>query len=481
MTEEPAGSTRRNKAIPTFPEAFFTRLGLLAAFTAAVVNIAYLTFQIQRYAFRVPFQDAWLTVDRLTNFENGEKSWAFFSQWVGHHRSPFPRFIELYLASWSGWDLMLQVWFNYSLAILAFAILLAWIIREKNLFGGKGAFFLTSAALLLVFSAKPYIGWMWVERVVNFTSIASSLAGLFLLTGLRISAARFAAAAILGFISLYSFSSGLLFWPAGFFMLAFKEYKCRRFQFFFLAGWLLLACAVLYSFIYLPVSMQPPGLFPVESGLHASGWAQDISFVLIYLGGYLSPNLDSYGVTAAWWCGFLGLQAFTGMTLYLYQERRELRARASFATALGIYALGCACLTAVARAHSKGLIYALEPYHMTLSYFFWFSLIGTALVLIHSEGEGARLFKRWAAALITLLFVFLFTASFLSMSFMSSTAVDFHNKARFAFSEILAGKNDVQSGRLFWVPIDSRTRIMQDQKWSVFRDENTFREFMDPV
>jgi hypothetical protein len=344
-----------------------TRASFVLAAGLSIVPLLVLVVIVAVWSVDVPYWDQWPLLLHLDLLANGQLQLA--DLWASHngHRLLFPRLVMLGLAQLSGWDVRWEMGFSIAMAFcLAVTIIhLRWSQRRLVPLPPHGWLWLTLLSLT-VFNLSQAQNWGWGWQLQILLCVAAQAACLSLLSSYGERAAGVLAAAGLATVASYSFSCGLVIWPAALPILLLSGVgHWRR-----LAVWL--ACATTVISLYLS------GLHYDQAGIGGalSKPLLFTAYVLCYLG---SPVLGGAGTALSLLAGACGL---TGLCLLgVWSIRRasgSFRSAAPVWISLGLVAVGSAAMTALARV-GIGIEQALSSRYVTFANLLWIAVVMLAL------------------------------------------------------------------------------------------------------
>lgn len=363
-----------------------TRVGVLKSLfllPPAILLAAFLCFSVD-----VPYLDQWEFVPFLQKALNGALTAQDF--WAQHneHRILFPRIIMLALARATHWDVRAELALNFFLGVALF-LLFAWQVRLAACEAGKpapwGALSLVS---LLTFSLSQWQNWFLGWQLQELLSLLCVVGSFFLLANPTRGAWALMGAVAAGIVGTFSFANGMLVWPAGALTLVVAagwQPATRR----SLAVWLI--AGMLTAFAYLHGYQTPSYHPPVSAVLnHAPEYP-------VYVLRYLGQPVINWNGTAAACAGTVGLLAWLAM---LPRARKGLLA---VALALGLYAVGSALLTGLARV-GFGTDQAMSSRYITLANPLWLANVLLACTFLtpltgHARTRAIRI-AGWTFALL---------------------------------------------------------------------------------
>ncbi len=183
---------------------------LLLALVPPLVTLAY----ILRYGIDVPYMDQWNSVlPQVLHTFDGKLTWDLLFRQHNEFRPLAPRLLWLPLAAITHWSIPAELILNYIVALGSFALLM-WHGR-----GTRDRRSPSDAAVLLTvsilhFSILQWENWINGFQLVVFLNVFAALLGLSMLVRTA-SPLAFIAALLLGGVTAFSTTNGLLYWPVG--------------------------------------------------------------------------------------------------------------------------------------------------------------------------------------------------------------------------------------------------------------------------
>lgn len=314
----------------------------------------------------VPIWDEWALLPFVRAVAERGDWWAHvFDQHNEHRvaalRLPLVAFIRL-----TGWDLVAQMLFG--VVLLGLAQWGAWRVF-RDVWGTRPWAFVPVAAVLCCFLQYQVFlfGMMFVWYVLS----ASVVWALWLLT--RRGGAAFWAAMALAVVGSFSIANGLLLWPLGLALLAWRRSSAWR-----LVSWCAVGSVVVWWYFhgYVKPPHHPSLWLAARHPIDAAG------FFLASLGGPLGAgDLAWSQVMGAATVGALGLGV-----LQSWSRRGALGAGEQVGWVLALYALVSTGMVTLSRL-GIGTQFALEGRYATISV--W-AIVGAVLVLGRAWQEPRR-------------------------------------------------------------------------------------------
>ena len=330
------------------------------AFTACLLPPLVLAILLRRHAVDVPYWDEW--DDDLAGIflKWHAGTWHLGDFWAQHNESrlALPRLIFLLLGGFSHWNILREVAFSFSLAVVAAAAI---YFLGRNTFAGRpariwSAFFIAS---LLIFSPAQYQAWLWGMEFVMYLPLVFILASLQVWQSGISRRPKLIFAGGLALASTLSFSNGLLAWIALFPVLFLAEgftglQKTSRAALLWLLAFF--ACVAVYFQGYqFPPS---PGFWPAL----CLDPLRVVEYLCAFLGNPLVNQNSDRSVSAGIAIGGVELMLFALGCVAVFRRRNDFAwaQRAWPWLTLGGYGILSALLATTGRA-AFGASQALSP------------------------------------------------------------------------------------------------------------------------
>jgi len=370
------------------------------SWAAALLPPLFLLGMYLLFSVDMPYLDQWEFVPFLEKSLTGTLTVQDF--WAQHneHRLVFPRVIMLALARLTHWDIRCELAVNFLLGVAIFVLLAAQMRVTARSGGLHGEHRLYPLISVLVFSLSQWQNWFLGWQLQEFLSLLAAQGVVFLLSGPELHRRQLPGAAALGIVAAFSFANGMLVWGVGLVLVLMIRPARREWRAAFPAIWL--GTAVLVTVAYLHGYRTPSYHPPVSSlWIHLRDYP---AYVLVYLGQPVI-NWSLRGAAAA---GAIGLASWAGLLAWLYAKRGTPAQLLAPYLGLGLYALGSAALTGVARV-GFGIEQALSSRYITMANPLWAAVI--VLVWLAwasrsgSEGSVSRRRGQAVAVLFALLLI----------------------------------------------------------------------------
>lgn len=330
------------------------------AFLLAMIPAVFTAWAVMRYAIYFPFSDDWALVPVLNALHSGTAGFEDFWRQHNEHRILTAKLIHGWLAMATRWDLRYPIALNFGVAAVTWACLYRLICREKEALGEKNLLWLPAAASVFVFSFRQHENWAWPSELVCFFASLGGVLCVLLLSRPEFRWRSVFQAVFCGVFASYSFTTGLMVWPVGFFLL-FICAGVRRTKALLLWG---SAGAVVFAF-WMNGYVKPPHHPELSADALKLG-----AFFFRYLGAPLAPRSDT-----AFLFGAAGFVLYLLVSTKLFFSRSVIPSRVTAAfTALGLFSLINGAVTAVGRA-GFDIDQSMAPRYVTFSYLFWVSLL----------------------------------------------------------------------------------------------------------
>lgn len=342
-----------------------------------------------RYGVDIPFYDEWHEARLVARTQSGTITWDDLWAPYNSHRLLFARLLWLPVSRFTGWNVLAECWLSWLVGLAALAVLLDWIRRSEcalvSVRGAALAFFFS----LSCFSFNQVTRWLSGFHLQIPLSVLAALLGFTALLGMRFTWRRFGAAAACGFMSSFSFSAGLCFWPAALIPLLSQKYRSRGERGTAAAAWLLLAAAA--GFLH----QWNPGHAGVSSGsFFLKNAAQILPCVCLYIGS------GFYSHSALWpLIGIAGIGYFLAECVLAFRDRRVPRVRTAY-LALGWFVIFSAALTAAARG-ALGYENFVAVRYSPVRNMFWAALFALLANRLPRDGRRGATVAVWLVLFVS--------------------------------------------------------------------------------
>lgn len=423
-----------------------------APFFLALIPAAFTAWAVFRYVVYFPFADDWALMSVLNPLHNGTAGFQDFWRQHNEHRILTAKLIHGWLAIATRWDLRYPIALNFGVAAVTWGCLYGLIRREKEALGEKNLLWLPAAVSVFVFSFRQYENWAWPSELVCFFASLGGVLCVLLLSRPEFRWRSFFLAVFFGVFASYSFSTGLMVWPVGFFLLLVCS-GARRSKTLLL--WSVTGAAV---FAFWMNGYVRPAHHPALSA--------DVLKLSAYFFRYLGSVLASRTETAFLY-GTAGFTLYLLISAKLFFFRFGVPSRVTAACAApGLFAVINGVVTAVARA-GFGIDQSMAPRYVTFSYLFWVSLLlllalaGRAL----NAGEKRTLSMKVSAFLCLFLSVWMTLAAGLA-SFKSFPEMQRHQtRVHRAALQLLEAPATANMAPVYPTPADIKDSIQLLREW----------------
>jgi hypothetical protein len=329
---------------------------------------------INNNGVNVPYGDEWAIIPMIEKWATGQLRLADVFQQHNEHRIVLPKLVFLACAQFTHWNLRAEMF--CSLAIVAATSALLYLLMRRTLpLKAEGCLALWALTNLYLFSAGQAENWLWGFQLQFFIPNLLLVAGLAFATSTLPAALRLAGTLCVAILGTFSFGSGLLLWPL--LLLVFIIRAEKRWI------WLLwiVAAAIVAPVYFIGYKGQP-----APTPLY--GWTDYPLYFFCFIGGSVVRLGSEFSIKIAPICGAAMLAGFVAGTYYCLR-RREQRLAAAPWLALGLYAIGSALISTLARIDA-GAEQALTSRYTTVSNNLLFSLMAIAVLAVRSSDTATR-------------------------------------------------------------------------------------------
>ncbi|MBW4475836.1 MAG: hypothetical protein KME54_02920 [Tolypothrix brevis GSE-NOS-MK-07-07A] len=377
---------------------------LLVAYSLPVILLFWF---VTNFSVNVPFWDDWALVDFFGKIYSGTANFGDFFTQHNEHRIFFPRIIFAILAFSSKWNIKLETYFSFLLALVNFIFLYKIAASTYNK-DKKILFHLFNLTTCIVnFSLIQYENWLWGFQISWFLINTFLILAVFILTVPKNvhPNSRLSLASLCCFIASFSSAHGLLSWlallPSVYLIEGTTKQKKIR-----ILGWIVLFafCVAIYSIGYKKPSQHPSIFFILHQPLIAS------QYFFSLIGFSLGKNVWSPVVI-----GLIILLIFSFFNiLCLKNYQSEFINKAAPWLSLGWFAILFALMTTVGRAgFSVGQ--AIAPRYVSVSMLLVISCLQLWRLCIlykwQDAGKNTYILSRFFLGFIISIFIFSSTNS----------------------------------------------------------------------
>ncbi|HEX8208001.1 MAG TPA: hypothetical protein VF587_18195 [Solirubrobacteraceae bacterium] len=346
------------------------RLLWLAALAAPAVLTLVL---IAVYGENVPQWDEYTMVTLFAQHDQGTLDAGSFWHLHNEHRPVLPRLILFGLAFLTDWDLRVELYVDFAVAVATFALLVVALRRTLPRQWFVAASVVTA---VLFFSPMQWENWLWGWQLTWFLSNLAAVGVLWALTVTvdRAPRAGLALAIACGLVASLSLGSGLLLWPIG---LALLLLRGRPWRIWAVAG---VATIAVYLIGYERPAHHPSTTEFVKRPIDFA------EYVLVYLGRAFGFDTATGGLAG------VALVAVFAVAAGLALRRRgdgALLDRAAIWLGLGVYCLGAALMTGLSRL-GFGPVQAGASRYTTTALLFGIATVALVFVLVTQPRPAGR-------------------------------------------------------------------------------------------
>lgn len=312
------------KACLGLPKILIALTFLPAVFIAVLILLA---------GVNVPILDQWELAPIIQHVHGGHFLWSDF--WLQHneHRIFFPQLLMLASALITHWNTMVECLIGLVIAVASFGIILK-LLKQVKLMN----YWLVGLLSLIWFSPVQLENWLWGWQMQWFMNVLGAILVAFGLTKIkdrRLPNSYLAMILAGAILAQYSLGNGTLLWPLIIAVLIYKRAAWRQTGLVTLIG---LVTSLFYFRNYVDPTVP-------SKALALSHPLSYVDYVLTYLG---RPLTFFHHLTALF--GFAALALFVWLNIHLFRNKRSLFDNKVLPwTLLGLYAVGSALITGIAR------------------------------------------------------------------------------------------------------------------------------------
>lgn len=338
----------------------------LSGFATGSVILS-VAISILRYGLNIPYWDQWEFLWFLTAWQDRTWTWTLLFIQHNEHRPFFPRLLWHVLASLTTYNVTAELWLNFGLALATFLVVIRYARRLWQAQGVNKLVRLVAVPLLAlcIFNMAQWESWLIGFQTVMFLGMFCVVAG-FVVLGHELTWVRWGVGAVLGIIAIYSMGNALLYGPIGFALVLFFAPKSTRLV--MTALWALLFAAVMGYYLQDWHSTSLISAAQLIQNVYTF-----VRWIPFFLGGLFLTNVWSQ------YFGAVGLVLFGAAVVGAHKTQRLK----NFAPLLAIIVFVVISSVVISAGRSASGVYtALAPRYITMTSWFWVSLLlmGTVLV-----------------------------------------------------------------------------------------------------
>jgi hypothetical protein len=444
------------------------------AFTVFTVFLPWVFLLIFLFLFHVdvPTSDQWSLVSVIEKTFQGELT--FMDLWAQHngHYIIVPKSIIVGLAYLTNWNSFYEVIVGFLFSSASFLLLCKSIFSVKELAESSNRYFVFPIISLFMFSLNQWQNWYLGFQICIFINVFFMIQGFVFLSRSSYGWFYWVAAFISGVIATLSFASGLLYWVIALLLIILMPMEKKREKIGKIFLWFVVSvcvyCIYLFDFSGQTGGRAGSGLLNVIDNPVAY-----FGYVFIYLGAPLFSYAWGipYGFGIVFFTGLIGTILFICFCIKHIHQGNMIRSGMFVFQAIGLYAIGSAFLTGLARVE-YGYLQALSSRYITISLLLWISNIVFLFQHMSSKRDlfgYLKIFSKKNAAVLTSI---IFIMIFLDSVYGSIMAVKKHREFQLIRDSILVPSDDDEVKRLrkIYGPYsDAGVEILRRNKLSLFR------------
>lgn len=429
-------------------------------YTIAVLSPLFLLGMYLLFSVDMPYLDQWEFVPFLEKSLTGTLTVQDF--WAQHneHRLIFPRIIMLALARLTHWDIRCELAVNFLLGAAIFLLLAAQVRVTAHSSGLPSAHRLLPVISVLAFSLSQWQNWFLGWQLQEFLNLFAVVGAVLMLSRPELRRRHVLGAAALGIVATFSFANGILVWGVGIVMLLIVQPAPHIRRTRVTAVWLAAALSVITVYLY---GYRTPTYHPPMSAV----WAHLLDYP-VYVFVYLGQPVINWSLPGAAGAGAIGLACWAGLLAWLYAGRRIPAQLLAPYLGLGLYSVGSAAVTGVARV-GFGTAQALSSRYVTMANPLWVAVMVLAWLAWASRSESAGRAAPRGIHIVAIVSTLLLIAASLYGAYRWTERCHAYRAARV---ELLTG-SDLELLRRFHpeVPVIlERREILRRYGLSIFRE-----------
>lgn len=423
----------------------------------AMLPWTFCVMSVVLFGYDAPYWDQWWKLVLIDKAFEGTLEFADYWTLINEHRVFFPNLLTIPLARLTHWNLYYELALTLVFATLSFLVVGALLKRLQCQTEKQIGFWVLPTISTLMFSMSQRGIWMWGLHVMIAMTLLFILLEIYLLSSDPLRWSHLSLAAICATAASYSFGTGIISWPVGFFLILVMSLPDKRHSLKMSSAWIACAAAVM-SIYFVGYKSTPASESAVE--VLFSGVPALLLYVLAYLGAPLfsyQPVLSAIaGTVALLLASFTTYRGFKG-------DKRNVRFAAPF-WSLMLFALLTAILIALKQWH-EGIGQAISSRYIVWPTLMWIGLSGALIITLGQQKKiESRLLKGFTLTLLVL--------GLLSSAFGAYKAEERHDAFLIGRKALIEGRMDADILYLYpnrEVPEEMRD-ILVRHKLTVFRD-----------
>lgn len=321
-------------------------------------------------SLNMPVLDQWEVVPIIQHVHSGHFLWSDF--WLQHneHRIFFPQLVMLGVALLTHWNTLVECFIGLLIAIISFGLVVKLIRRTAT-----PAPWLLGLASLIWFSPLQLENWLWgwqLQWFMNVLGVVMVAFGISLIKNEKLNGRQLTLVLAGAILAQYSLGNGTLLWALILGVLIYRRINWPQVG---VVAATAIAATGLYFWNY-----HNPQIPSKTLALHEP--LSFVNYVLTYLG---RPLTFFHHLPALF--GFITLALFVWLNVYLFRNKRGLFDKLLPWTLLGLYAIGSALITGIARL-GLGINEAYSSRYTTISSL----LVLSVLIMLFCSRDVIRKF-----------------------------------------------------------------------------------------
>jgi len=360
----------------------------------ALLPVLLLGIMLVLKSVNVPNSDEWELVPIFQHIHTGHIYWMDFWRQHNEHRIIIPNIVLVTTAYFTHWNLIVENFINIVIAIASFSVILKVLKITGIEFKQKSSLVLIFLVSLIWFSLVQSDNWLWGWEIEWFLNVLGVTVVAYCLSRLKAQRLGFSIKhlgllLLGGVIAQYSLGNGTLIWPILVIVLLFRRIPLKQIAAVFLTG------SISTLFYYLHYTNLDKGSLKFVSH-NLIGFAK---YFFTYLGGPLGLEHRLTPIL-----GLVLFMVFVGMCTVLITRQKELFNKLIPWVCLGLYAIGSAFITGLARL-SLGPSEAASSRYTTIASLL---LISVVVMLYHCRGKVKSVTRKFypSLAVVGVLLVF---------------------------------------------------------------------------